>query len=185
MKLATVINSLRNFRKWHRLVGLSIALFLLVSAVTGFLLGWKKDIALIQPPTQKGVTKELAEWKSMDELAQLAQSHFTTAFPNETPNFIDRIDVRPSKGIAKVLFKNGWWEVQIDGKTGQILSTGRRHSDWIEQLHDGSLISDGFKLFAMNFLGIGAFFIVCSGFWLWLGPIKFRDMKRESTSSHK
>ena len=176
---------MRNFRKWHRWIGLSIAFFLLISAVTGFLLGWKKDIALIQPPTQKGETKELTEWKSIDELAQLANTHFKTTFPEDTQNQIDRIDVRPSKGIAKVLFENGYWEVQIDGKTGQILSTARRHSDWIEQLHDGSLISDGFKLFSMNYLGLGVVFIVVSGFWLWLGPIKFRNIKRDASISSK
>ena len=178
MKLKTVISSLRNFRKWHRVIGLSIALFLFVSAITGFLLGWKKDIDWIQPPTQKGETKNLAEWKQIDELAKIATIHFHETFPEQTENKIDRIDVRPSKGIAKVLFEQGWWEVQIDGKSGQILSTARRHSDWIEQLHDGSLISDGFKLFSMNFLGIGATILVISGIWLWLGPIRFRKLKR-------
>ena len=165
-------------------MGLSIAVFLFVSAITGFLLGWKKEIDLIQPPTQKGSTTLLSEWKPIEELANIAQLHFDQTFP-ETQNKIDRIDVRPSKGIAKVLFKDGWWEVQIDGKSGQILSTAQRHSDWIEQLHDGSLISDGFKLFSMNFLGIGTLFIVCSGFWLWLGPIKFRNIKREGISNNE
>lgn len=183
MNLESIVGSLRNFRKWHRLIGIGIAIFLLVSAVTGFLLGWKKDFDWIQPPTQKGETKNLADWKPLNELADLATLHFHQKFPTQTNNKIDRIDVRPAKGIAKVLFEKGYWEVQIDGKTGEIRSTARRHSDWIEQLHDGSLISDGFKLFSMNFLGIGATIMVISGFWLWLGPIKFRQLKRNSSSN--
>lgn len=180
MNLESIVNSLRNFRKWHRIIGIGIAIFLLVSAVTGFLLGWKKDIDWIQPPTQKGEAKELTDWKPMHELAELATAHFHQKCPNQSSNKIDRIDVRPNKGIAKFLFESGYWEVQIDGKTGEIRSVAQRHSDWIEQLHDGSLISDGFKLFSMNFLGIGATIMVISGFWLWLGPIRFRQMKRDN-----
>jgi len=59
-----------------------------------------------------------------------------------------------------------------------VLSVARRHSDWIEQLHDGSIISDLFKLISMNFLGIGLLIMILSGLWLWYGPKKFRKMKR-------
>lgn len=142
------------------------------------LLGWKKDISLIQPPTKKGTTKNLSEWKPIEELAIISKEHFYETYPALSDNPIDRIDIRPSKGIAKVLFKNGWWELQIDGKTGKVLSVARRHSDWIEQLHDGSIVSDLFKLITMNFLGIGLLIMIISGLWLWYGPKKFRKMKR-------
>jgi uncharacterized iron-regulated membrane protein len=89
------------------------------------------------------------------------------------------MDVRPSKGIAKVLFENGYWEVQIDGTSGKILSISRRHSDWIEHLHDGSIISDWFKLVSMNYLGLGALFLIGTGIWLWYGPKKVRQIKHQ------
>lgn len=180
MTLKNIIQSLRTFRKWHKGIGLTIAIILLISALTGILLGWKKDADWIQPPTQKGTTKSLSEWKPIEALATIATAHFHQTYPAETANKIDRIDVRPSKGIAKVLFKNGYWEVQIDGKTGAILSTARRHSDWIEALHDGSIISDIFKFISMNLLGVGTVFMIVSGFWLWRGPIKYRRMKHNN-----
>ena len=83
-----------------------------------------------------------------------------------------------SKGIAKVLFKEGNWEVQIDGTSGEVKSIAKRYSDWIESLHDGSIISDTFKLISMNVLGIGVLILMCSGIWLWYGPKIVREMRK-------
>ena len=178
MKLRTVILSLRSLRKYHRILGIFLGIFLFVSAVTGFLLGWKKDIHLLQPPTLKGQTKNLSDWKPIDELAKKAENYLQENLPSTSNTEIDRIDIRPDKGIAKVLFKNGWWEIQIDGASGQILSLKRRHSDWIEQLHDGSIISDNSKLISMNILGIGLIGMILTGLWLWYGPKQYRKIQR-------
>ena len=160
-------------------MGLSLALFLVISSITGVLLALKKDVNIIQPPTQKGVSKDLAEWKSLDEISRLAEKTFHEVYPDQKENKIDRLDVRPSKGIVKVLFKEGNWEVQIDGKSGEIKSIAKRYSDWIESLHDGSIVSDGFKLVSMNFLGIGLLFLILTGVWLWYGPRRVRKEKRK------
>lgn len=140
----------------------------------------KKDIDILQPPTQKGVSTELATWLPMDMLAQLAQKALLEQHPAEKTNKIDRMDVRPSKGIVKVLFKKGNWEVQLDGKTGKVKSIAKRHSDWIEALHDGSIISDGFKLISMNFIGFGLIFMIATGLWLWYGPKRYRVLKKRN-----
>jgi hypothetical protein len=87
------------------------------------------------------------------------------------------MDVRPDKGIIKVLFKNGYWEVQVDGQTGKVLSVAQRHSDWIEHIHDGSIVNDVFKLAYTNILGIGLFVLAASGLWLWYGPKVIRRSK--------
>jgi len=176
--LKRYIQSLRDFRKFHRYTGLLLAILLLISAGTGILLSLKKDVDIIQPPTQKGVSKDLSTWKSVAELSTLATTAFYTAHPDQKGNNIDRLDVRPSKGIAKVLFEEGNWEVQIDGTSGEIKSIAKRYSDWIESLHDGSIISDGFKLMSMNVLGFGVFILIGSGVWLWYGPKLVREMRR-------
>jgi uncharacterized iron-regulated membrane protein len=90
---------------------------------------------------------------------------------------LDRIDVRPSKGILKFQYTPGYWEVQVDGKSGDILSVEKRYSDLIEKIHDGSIITDWFKLISMNILGIGLVLMILSGFWLWYGPHKIRKIK--------
>lgn len=179
MKLKAIIKSLRQFRVVHRYLGLTLALLLVISAITGILLALKKDINIIQPPTQKGVSKNLADWKPISEISTLAETAFHQAYPDQKENHVDRLDVRPSKGIVKVLFDKGYWEVQIDGVSGEVKSIAKRHSDWIEHLHDGSIISDGFKLFSMNFLGIGLLILIATGTWLWYGPKRVRKKRKE------
>ena len=179
MKLEYYIQSLRKFRVWHRYIGLAIALFLLISSITGILLSLKKEFDLLQPATQKGVSKSLDDWKPLSEISIIATQTFHEQYPDQKENGIDRMDVRPGKGIVKVLFEKGYWEVQVDGSSGEVKSIERRHSDWIEQLHDGSIISDWFKIGSMNFLGIGAILMIISGFWLYFGPKKFRKAKQQ------
>jgi len=178
-----LIKSLRNYRTYHRWIGLFLALFFCVSALTGILLAWKKDVDLLQPPTQRGQAEDLSSWKSLDELASIASAAFYEAHPDMSENPIDRLDVRPGKGIVKVLLENGWWEVQIDGATGEVKSIARRHSDWIEALHDGSIVSNTFKLLSMNAIGWGLLLMIGSGIWLWYGPRLHRQRKQRVRTS--
>lgn len=176
--LKKIVKGLRKFRVLHRYLGITLAALLLISAVTGILLSLKKEVAWIQPPSQKGVHQDLKKWKSLDELSQLATQALYQKYPDQEGNSIDKMDVRPSKGIVKILFENDYWEVQVDGATGDIKSMATRESDWIESIHDGSIVSDAFKLFSMNFLGVGVVFLVFSGLWLWYGPKRLRGLKK-------
>ena len=173
------IKSLRNFRKYHRYIGVTLALLVLISAITGILLSLKKDVDILQPPTQKGISKTLDTWKPIAEIATIATTTFYERYPDQKDNAIDKMDVRPSKGIVKVLFEKGYWEVQVDGTSGEVKSIARRHSDWIEHVHDGSIISDWFKLLSMNVLGIGMLLLMVSGLWLWYGPQKVREYRKK------
>lgn len=178
MKAQYYIESLRKFRVWHRSIGIVVSLLVIISASTGILLALKKEVNTLQPPTQKGISNDLSDWKPIHQLAEIAQE----ALAEETMDIstsIDRVDVRPSKGIVKVLFEEAWWEVQVDGKSGEVLSIAKRHSDWIEALHDGSIISNGFKLISMNFLGFGLLLMVITGLWLWYGPKRYRKKKAD------
>jgi uncharacterized iron-regulated membrane protein len=168
--------TVRRWRRVHHYLGLSIAILLLISALTGLLLGWKKEAAILQPPTQRGLAKSLEAWRPLYELESLAAAALHQA--QGGPFALDRIDARPDRGIAKVLFTPGYWEVQVDGATGEVLSIDKRYSDLIEQIHDGSIVSDTFKLISMNVLGIGVAVLIFSGFWLWYGPWKIRRRKR-------
>ncbi len=177
-RIQSYVSSLRSFRVWHRYLGIVLLIFILISSATGILLAWKKNVKTLQPSTQKGVSKELTTWKSIHELSEIAQTEFIRKYPEQVDNSIDRIDVRPSKGIAKVIFDNGNWEVQIDGTSGEIKSIAKRHADWIEQVHDGSIISSLFKLISMNILGIGLIILLISGFWLGYAPKIIRRLKK-------
>lgn len=175
MKIKRTVKSVRNYRTYHRYLGLTLSILLIISAITGILLGWKKNVDWLQPSSQKGVSIEIAEFQPVEKLTQSALVAVDSLGLNMS--HLDRIEYRPNKGMAKVRFTEGQWEVQVDAVNLQILSVAKRNSDWIEQLHDGSIISDTFKLISMNFLGIGLFILIFSGLWLYFGPKRIRALK--------
>lgn len=161
-KIRSLAHTLRQYRLYHHYLGLALSVLLLISATTGAILSWKKDANLLQPPTQKGITTDLSQWIALSEMAHIAKAALDSA-ENIASNPVDRIEARPDKGIVKFLFLEGYWEVQLDGSSGKVLSVERRHSDWNEHLHEGSIISDWFKLASMNVLDLGLMILVASG----------------------
>jgi len=172
--------TLRATRKLHRLSGISLFVFFFIMAVTGILLGWKKNSGeVVMPDTYRGISTEMTEWLPLDRLSVLASSALEEH--NGAMSEIDRIDVRPGKGVLKFLFKDRQLEVQLDGATGEVLSIGRRHNDWIEQVHDGSIVDDWlgiphgiFKVFYNTLMGVALIIFTVTGFWLWYGPRQMR-----------
>lgn len=175
--------SLRLFRQWHKYAGLVLSTFVFISALTGILLAWKKEVNLLQPPTQQGSSIQMKEWLPVYKLDSLARMALLARDSLQTSNPIERLDIRPHKGIVKVLFKQGNLEVQIDLKSGEIRSVATRHADWIEALHDGSILGDAFKLTSMSVLGLGLIFLILSGFWLWNGPRVIRNARKYGAHS--
>ncbi|MFA0962443.1 PepSY domain-containing protein [Roseivirga sp. BDSF3-8] len=170
---ATVI---RRFRKVHRYSGVALFVFLFIIGITSVLLGWKKNSGdLLMPETRRGTAGSLAQWLPLDSLQLTAYA----ALPDGTYS-LDRIDVRPEKGMAKFRFKEGNMEVQVDGITGHILHKGPRVADLVESIHDGSYIDDllgtggVFKVFYSTVTGLALTMFVISGFWLWYGPKRMR-----------
>jgi len=106
---------------------------LIVVVVSGILLQFKKQSGWIQPPTMKGSSRDLEI--SFERILDIARSVPEAAV--ESWDDVDRLDVRPGKGMVKVRCKNRI-EIQIDTKTGDILQTAVRRSDVIESIHDGS-----------------------------------------------
>ena len=176
LKLRPVITFLRNIRKYHRSIGISLSALFIISALTGVLLAYKKHINFIQPKTQSSIHAEAQgmDYMSIDSLIQIAKQ---SASLKTDQAQIDRLDIRPEKGIAKVLFKDLNWEIQLDLRTGEVLSQQARYSDLIERIHDGSIISDGFKVGSMSILGLGLIILTISGISLWFGPKYIRRQK--------
>ena len=109
--------------------------------LTGIVLQLKKQSYWIQPGTQTGA--ERVPMLSFAEILDIAKSAPEAEI--QSWDDIDRLDVRPGKGILKVRAKNRW-EVQMDTATGDILQVAFRRSDLIESLHDGSFFHEGVKL---------------------------------------
>lgn len=181
MIIQKLVHRLRQFRSLHKWIGISVALFMLITSTTGVMLGWKKNVTLLQPATLKGESTDVAKWVSFEAVSQSALRAIDSV--TQEKNSIDRLDVRYDKGIIKVLFTKGYWEVQVDATTGKALSVAQRHADWIEHIHDGSIISDLFKLIYTNYIGIGLLFLSITGFWLWYGPKVIRKAKNHNITT--
>ena len=157
-------------------MGLSICLLVIISATTGILLSYKKQAEWIQPPTQSGTSAQTEQFISIDSIHEIGIKQ-VIGLNNTNTITIDRIDIRPKKGIAKILYKDANWEMQIDIITGKVLSQKARYSDLIERIHDGSFISEGFKIGSMTYLGLGLLILTLSGLGLWYGPKVIRNKK--------
>lgn len=163
---------LRRTRRLHRWSGLTLMLCFVVVGVTSVLLGWKKESAYLQPPTQRSTVGAEVAWLPVEEL--LARAREATLREGLAEPEIDRLDLRPDRGVVKVRFSSGDWEIQLDGRSGAVLSVGKRRSDLIERIHDGSVLGGVFKLVYSTVLGLSLLVFTASGFWLWYGPRRMR-----------
>ena len=159
-------------RKLHRVGALLIAVPLLVVVATGILLQVKKQSSWVQPPTARGSSQELA--LSFDAILAAAVSAGAGIASWED---VDRLDVRPSKGVVKVRGVNRM-EVQVDTKTGTVLQVAYRRSDLIESLHDGSWFHDTAKLAIFLPSGVVLFGLWGTGVYLWLLPHLVRRRRK-------
>ena len=172
---------LRVFRKWHRTTGALLFVFFFIVAVTGLLLGWKKNSAgLIMANSARGSSTELKNWLSTDSLYKNACVYLRDSVSEELSTELDRIDMRKDKGIVKFVFANHFTGLQLDGATGKLLLIEQRRSDYIEKIHDGSIIDHYFntkgyfKLIYTTIMGIALLIFTITGFWLWYGPKRLR-----------
>ncbi len=176
---------IRSSRKIHRVTGVFLFVVLVFVAVSGLLLTWKKNSGgLILPKTQKGTSTELHEWLPLDSLHAIAFRVYRDSISAVGSPGLDKIDVRQSKGIIKFVFNEGYWGVQLDGATGEVLQIDRRWSDLIENVHDGSILDRWFrtdgvlKLFYSTITGLALLLFSITGFWLWYGPKRMRRTKQ-------
>ncbi len=178
---------LRTFRKIHRFTGACLFVFFFVVSITGLLLGWKKHSqGMILPKSFKGVSTNYKDWKTLDELHKNAVRIAHTQIDPNLSLELERIDVRPNKGMVKFVFLQDYWGIQLDLTTGELLHIERRNSDFVENIHDGSILdylfaTDGeyLKLIYTSIMGTSLLTFTITGFWLWFGPKRLRKLREE------
>lgn len=159
-------------RTVHRWAGIVTAIPIIIILVTGIFLLLKKDVAWIQPPSLKGSSKELK--LSFDQILDIVSK-----VPNvnlKSWKDINRLDVRPKKGLIKVRGNNDW-EVQLDSNTGKVLQVAERRSDFIESIHDGSYFHDSVKLGV--FLPVAVLLVAIWGTGLYLFLLPYMGSKKK------
>ena len=161
----------------HHWATLAVALPVAVIIGSGILLLLKKDIDWIQPPTIRGS----AEAPVLDLPAILARARTVPEAEISGWQDIDRLDVRPGKGMLKIRAENAW-EIQLDWATGEVLQVAYRRSDFIESLHDGSFFHDHAKLWIFLPAAIVLAFMWLTGLYLFALPhlAKARKAKKKA-----
>ncbi len=178
---------IRSIRKIHRTMGIFLFVVFLFVSITGLMLGWKKNTGgLILPESYEGTTSNLTDWISIDSLHKNACRILHDSISAELSNALERIDIRPDKGMVKFVFIDNYVGIQLDGATGKLLHIETRRSDFIENIHDGSILDYFFKtdkeqikLIYTSITGLSLLGFSLTGFWLWYGPKRMRKSKHE------
>lgn len=163
-------------RKVHYWATAFLAIPVLVIVCTGLLLQLKKHWSWVQPAEQRGTGTAprigldgiLASVRGVPELGVAGWDD------------VNRLDVRPGRGLAKVWLESGW-EVQVDLGTGRVLQTAYRRSDLIESLHDGSFFAGDFgKLGIFLPAGVALLLMWLTGLWMFWQPLAARRRRRNA-----
>ncbi|HQY21980.1 MAG TPA: PepSY domain-containing protein [Ignavibacteria bacterium] len=174
---------LRIFRKVHRTIGAILFIFFFFISITGLLLGWKKNSGgVILPKSYTGTSTDLKDWLPIDSLHKISDSIILDSVSADLSLELERIDMRKDKGMLKFVYIDGFYGIQLDGATGKLLHIERRRSDFIENLHDGSILdyffettSEQIKLVYTSVMGLSLLTFTVTGFWLWYGPKRMRN----------
>ncbi|HCD51195.1 MAG TPA: hypothetical protein DEQ34_02010 [Balneolaceae bacterium] len=165
----------RDTRKIHRWGSIIIAIPFLIVLITGLMLQLKKDVSWIQPASARGESE--IPTITFDQILTSARSVPEAGITDWDD--IDRLDVRPDKGIVKVR-ANNHWEIQIDTHTGAVLQSEYRRSDIIESMHDGSWFHEKAKLWIFLPSAIIVTILWITGIYMFFIPYlnKRRNRKR-------
>jgi uncharacterized iron-regulated membrane protein len=163
-------------RKIHHWASPIIMLPLGLVIATGILLMLKKDFDWIQPPTQRTEAAGELPTRGFAELFGAAQS--VPELELTSWRELDRVDVKPDKGVVKFVAVNGW-EAQVDTGTGEVVQVAYRRSDLIESLHDGSFFTSWTKKWVFLPSGMVLLVLWGTGIYLFFLPYWKRAEKRQ------
>jgi len=152
-------------RTLHKWISIVIAIPLLVIFVTGVLLLVKKEFSVLQPPTMKG--QEQTPTIAFNQILTIVQS--VKDVEVNSWQDIDRLDVRPNKGIIKIRTNNRL-EIQLDASSGKVLHVAQRNSDLIESIHDGTFFEKNANLWLMLPVAIASIIMLITGVIMFLLP---------------
>ncbi len=181
-KIAAETRKHRRIHKW--LAPISLVLLCCIG-VSGLLLAWKKHSGgWLMAENVRGSNTDMRYWLPIDSLDKLASAYLRDSIGAELSTEKDRIEIRPDKGMVKFTFTNHYHALQIDASNGRLLKKEIRRADWIERLHDGSLIDrmigwkwNAGKLLFSSIAGLSLLVLAVTGGFLWWNPIRSKRIK--------
>ncbi|NNK64545.1 MAG: hypothetical protein HKO98_15205, partial [Gemmatimonadetes bacterium] len=121
----------------------------------------------LMPEVANAEAQPLSAALPLHELVALAGD---AVAPGGEPPDVDRMDIRPADGLAKVRFEDRVvTEVTLDLATGTVLDLGERNDVFLEKLHSGEIFGDRGILIS-DAAAVVLTLLLLSGYWLWLYP---------------
>ena len=124
-----------------------------------------------------GESTDISQWMNISDLQDIAFKTLRDSVDKDINLDLQRIDLRPEKGMLKFVFDNHYWGIQLDGLNGRVLAITKRRSDFFENIHDGSILDIVFgtkgeiiKLIYTTIMGTSLLVFIITGVWLWVGP---------------
>jgi uncharacterized iron-regulated membrane protein len=149
----------------HLWLGIAGTGILLIIAVTGILLNHKREFGLMPDPA--GAGSRIEDALPLATLVQLAEAAVAA---DVAAAGVDRMDVRPRDGLAKVRFRDRRvLEVTLDLGSGAVIEVGERNDVFLEKLHSGEIFGDNWVLLS-DAGAVLLLILLISGYWLWLYP---------------
>ena len=170
----------RRVSRWsfhvHLWVGVIGTVMLMVIAVTGVLLNHKRALGLMpdvahepMAPFAASVSLERVATAALEAVPANERGTWTRGAPVDVA-LIERMDVRPRDGYAKVRFGDRRnTEVTVDIASASVIHVGYRDDVYLEKLHSGELLGDNFVLLS-DIAAIALVITLVTGYWLWLAP---------------
>jgi len=172
-----VYKGIRNIHKW---AGLIACLFLMVISASGFFLAIKGKVDWMRPKTQTGAPFD--DPSQLVPVNRVMDVAFGAGFPElKEISDLDRLEYHAEDNVWKVLSKKGYREVQVDGTTGDVLSTGQRNDQMTEDIHDMSFFAAFWHEWGLPLVGALLFFLSLSGVYMFFVPV-FRRWKYNRTA---
>jgi len=133
----------------------------------------KKQLPWVQPPEKRGEGKQMT--LTFPQILAACQS--VPEAEVKTWDDINRLDIRPSRGMIKIWAKNNW-EVQLDSHSGKVLQIAYRRSDIIEAIHNGSFFHEAAKLWLFLPAAFVLLLLWLTGIYLFFLPIYVRRRQK-------
>jgi uncharacterized iron-regulated membrane protein len=167
------VKTSRLLRIIHYWLSILVAVPLVIVISRGLLLLLKKQLPWVQPETQTITSLHSSKIVEQFEYAlHSVKTHELVLKEN-----IERIDIQPNKGIAKIILQNHT-EVQVRLDNLAILQIAERRSDFIETLHDGSYFGKPIKYGLFLIAAICLLIQLITGLYLFYITERMRFRKR-------
>jgi phosphotransferase system glucose/maltose/N-acetylglucosamine-specific IIC component len=175
---------LLNFRLLHRKIASILFIFFFIIAITGLLLGMKSIFTkTIFENKQKTASITLSKILPLDSLEKIATVFINDKTKNDFKH-VERIEVRPSKGIAVAYYKNNF-SIQLNATNGIPLLIEQKNSGIIQDIHDGAVLGDLFgnkaggtsKIIYSLIMGTSLLLLTITGFYMWYKPKQIKNSK--------